>query len=321
MNDTKARKIVIDTDPGIDDAIGILLALRSPEFSVAGMTTVAGNIGLETTTRNAGRLLAFAGRDDIPVFRGASAPLSRPAPEPLALHGEDGLGGVALPEPVRAPESRPAMEWLADFLLDHPAGSVDVLALGPLTNLAHLVLERPEAARRIGRIIAMGGAIHEPGNVGPRSEFNLAADPEAAAVVLKSGIPLVLVPLDVTRRVRATRDFVIALAESQNPTALMVAHLIKAYFASSSRESRPLHDPCVMLFALSPDLFGCENLRLDVSIAMGDEAGELTLVETGGVSVQVAMTVDAPAVLDLLTKRVTAVPASRETSENRAISM
>ena len=306
MSDAKARLTIIDTDPGIDDAIGILLALASPEFSIAGITTVAGNIGLETTTRNAGRLLAFAGRDDIPVLKGAAAPLSRPGPEPLDLHGEDGLGGVPLPEPLRAPESRAAAEWLAGILLDRPEGTVDVLALGPLTNLAQLCLGRPEAARRIGRIIAMGGAIREAGNAGPRSEFNLASDPEAAATILRSRLPLVLVPLDVTRRVRATRGFAASLRDSRRPAAVMIADLIEAYFASSTtRESRPLHDPCVMLFALAPDLFHTESLRLSVNLESGEDAGALT-VEEDGAPVQVAMGVDAPAVLNLLRRRVAA---------------
>ena len=307
MTHAKARLTVIDTDPGIDDAIGILLALASPEFTIAGITTVAGNIGIETTTRNAGRLLAFAGRDGIPVFRGAAAPLSRPGPEPLNLHGEDGIGGVALPNPARLPQNRPAVEWLAELLLDQPSGTVDVLALGPLTNLARLILDRPEAAKRIGRIIAMGGAIHERGNVGPRSEFNLWADPEAAAAVVYSGLPLVLVPLDVTRRVRATRAFTEELAASGRPIAAMVGGLIEAYFESSTnRESRPLHDPCVMLFALAPDLFRLETLRLSVGTASSEEAGALT-IEEAGAAVQVAMAVDAPAVLSLLARRLTAI--------------
>jgi inosine-uridine nucleoside N-ribohydrolase len=306
MTNAKARLTVIDTDPGIDDAIGILLALVSPEFAVAGITTVAGNIGLDMTTRNAGRLLAFAGRNDVPVFQGAAAPLSRPGPEPLSIHGEDGLGGASLPEPSRAPESRPAIEWLADLLLDQPEGAVDVLALGPLTNLAKLFLSRPEAAQRIGRIIAMGGAIREPGNIGPRSEFNLASDPEAAATILGSGLPLVLIPLDVTRRVRATRDFAVSLRASGRPTASMIADLIGAYFVTSTeRESRPLHDPCVMLFALAPELFRIESLRLSVSTATSEEAGALA-VGGEGAPVQVAMSVDAPAVLDLFRARVAA---------------
>jgi inosine-uridine nucleoside N-ribohydrolase len=307
MPHAKPRSIVIDTDPGIDDAIGILLALASPEFSIRGMTTVAGNIGIETTTHNAGRLLAFADREDIPVLPGAAAPLSRPGPEPLNLHGEDGIGGVDLPDPMRPPESQPAVAWLADLLRKEPAGTVDLLALGPLTNIARLILEQSDAAKRLGRIIAMGGVIRETGNVGPRSEFNLWADPEAADVVVSSGLPLVLVPLDVTRRVRATREFAEALSASRKPLASMVAALIESYFESeTTRESRPLHDPCVMLFALSPALFRLEDLRLSVSTGPTEEAGALTIDERG-TPVQVAMGVDGPAALDLLAARLTAI--------------
>ncbi|MFC1458528.1 nucleoside hydrolase [Microvirga arabica] len=307
MTRAKPRLTVIDTDPGIDDAIGILLALASPQFTIAGVTTVAGNIGIETTTRNAGRLLAFEDREDIPVFQGASAPLSRTGPEPLNLHGEDGIGGVALPDPAWLPESQHAVEWLANFLLEQPAGAVDVLALGPLTNLARLALERPEAARRIGRMIAMGGAIHEHGNVGPRSEFNLWADPEAAAVVVASGLPLVLIPLDVTRRVRATREFVETLAANVNPMAAMVGSLIESYFeGAANRESRPLHDPCVMLYALAPELFRIEELRLSVDTGNGEAAGALTISPEGSL-VQVALGVDGPAALDLLARHLTAI--------------
>ena len=306
MPHAKPRLVVIDTDPGIDDAIGILLALASPEFSIAGITTVAGNIGIETTTRNAGRLLAFAGREDIPVFTGAAAPLSRPGPEPLNLHGTDGIGGVALPQPGQDPETRPAVEWLADLLLREPAGTVDVLALGPLTNLARLVLEKPDAAKRIGRIVAMGGAIHERGNVGPRAEFNLWADPEAAAAVVASGLPLVLIPLDVTRRVRASREFTETLSRSGKPAAAMVASLIESYFeAATHQESRPLHDPCVMLYALAPELFRIEELRLSVDVGAVEDAGALTIDEDGS-PVQVTLGVDAPAALDLLAQQLTA---------------
>ncbi|MBA1156968.1 nucleoside hydrolase [Microvirga mediterraneensis] len=302
MPHVKPRKIVIDTDPGIDDAIGILLALASPEFSIAGVTTVAGNIGIETTTRNAGRLLAFAGREDIPVFKGAAAPLLRPGPEPLNLHGKDGIGGVGLPAPARQPESRSAVEWLGALLLKEPAGTVDIFALGPLTNIARLVLDNPDAAKRIGRIIAMGGVIYEAGNVGPRSEFNLWADPEAADVVVSSGLPLVLVPLDVTRRVRATREFTATLSASGKPLASMVADLIESYFETSThQESRPLHDPCVMLFALAPDLFRLEDLRLKVSTGSTEQAGALT-VDESGTPVQVATGVDGSSALDLLAR-------------------
>jgi purine nucleosidase/pyrimidine-specific ribonucleoside hydrolase len=307
MTDTKAHLIVIDTDPGIDDAIGILLALASPDFAVCGMTIVAGNIGIETTVRNAGRLLAFAGRSDIPVVVGARQPLSRPGPEPLGLHGADGVGGVSLPEPLRAPHKQPATEWLAELLLAEPPGTVEVLALGPLTNIAELIINRPDAAQRIGRIVAMGGAIHEPGNVGPRAEFNIATDPEAADVVFRSGVPVVLIPLDVTRRVRATREFAAGLAASGAPAAGKVAELMSAYFLSTTeQESRPLHDPCVMLLALRADLFGCQTIRLTVGTGSDEEEGALSIDDAEGAPVCVALTVDAPAVLALLQDVLTA---------------
>ena len=307
MIPVKARMTVIDTDPGIDDAIAILLALVSPEFDIRGLVTVAGNIGIGTTTRNAGGILALAERSDIPVVVGASSPLSRSPPEPLELHGADGIGGVALPAPMRQPVRTPATEWLSDLLLAHPPGTVEVFALGPLTNLARLVIERPDAAMRIGRIVAMGGTIHEPGNVGPRTEFNIAADPESADVVLRSGISLILIPLDVTRRVRATRFFVDALAASGSPIAGTVANLIATYFTSATdRESRPLHDPSVILFALRPDLFELKTLRLGVDTGTDEDAGFLTTDRLEAHLVQVAMSVDAPAVLHVLKQHLSA---------------
>lgn len=237
------RKIIIDTDPGIDDAIAILFALQSPHFRPLGITTVAGNIGIRTTTRNAGRILALARRDDIPVVAGATGPLVRPGFDTADIHGADGLGGVAFPEP-NAPASDGAVSWIEEQLEAAEAGTVDILALGPLTNMALLVRDRPAAARRIGRIIAMGGAVHEPGNIGARSEFNIFADPEAAETVFRAGLPLTLIPLDVTRRVRASRQTTARLASSSVTTAQASGALINAYFQSTTGgESRPLHDP------------------------------------------------------------------------------
>ncbi|MBX3572647.1 MAG: nucleoside hydrolase [Mesorhizobium sp.] len=300
------RKVVIDTDPGIDDAVAILFALASPAFDVLGITTVAGNIGLTTVTRNAGRILALAGRQDIPVIAGAAAPLARKGFDTAEIHGDDGLGGVSFPEPdPTAPLWEGAPRWIAETLLRHPFGSVDILALGPLTNIARLVREHPAAAGRIRRVIAMGGAIDERGNIGPRSEFNLAADPEAADIVLRAGLPLVLVPLDVTRKVRATRDYLALLRRSERPPARVSADLIDAYFQSTTGgESRPLHDPCVMLFAERPDLFGIERYPLSVDLGDGVDAGALIKDEGRGAPVDVAMRVDTAAALDLLAGRL-----------------
>lgn len=272
---------------------------------MSGITTVAGNIGLTTVTRNAGRILALAGRPDIPVIAGAAAPLSRKGFDTTEIHGDDGLGGVVFPEPLAVPLSG-AVEWLAETLLRHPFGSVDILALGPLTNIARLVREHPAAAGRIGRIIAMGGAIDERGNIGPHSEFNLAADPEAADIVLRAGLPLVLITLDVTRKVRATRGYLDRLRASGVPSALVSADLIDAYFQSTTGgESRPLHDPCVMLYAERPDLFGVDGIALTVDVGDGVDAGALVR-DGAGATVTVAMRVEAAAVLDLLAARLTA---------------
>ncbi|KKB12422.1 nucleoside hydrolase [Devosia geojensis] len=292
------RRVVIDTDPGLDDAVAILHALNCGRFDVLGLTTVAGNIGLDVVTRNAGRLLALMGRGDIPVFAGAAEPLVRKGIDEAAIHGDDGLGCVILPEPAAAP-GEDAVGWLADLLAREEPGTVDIFALGPLTNVATLVLLHPAAANRIGRIIAMGGAIDEKGNVGPRSEFNLACDPEAADIVLRAGLDLTLVPLDVTRRVRADRDYVAGLRAS-GVAGETAAGLIEAYFHNATgRESRPLHDPCVMLLALAPEMFRIETRDLAVDLGGGPDAGAL-VGEGDTVAVKVAMGVDADAALALL---------------------
>jgi len=293
------RRVVIDTDPGLDDAVAILHALNCGRFDVLGLTTVAGNIGLDIVTRNAGRLLALMARSDIPVLAGAAEPLVRKGIDEAGIHGGDGLGGIVLPEPAAAP-GEDAVAWLADLLAREEPGTVDILALGPLTNIATLVSLHSPAADRIGRIIAMGGAIEEKGNVGPRSEFNLACDPEAADIVLRAGLDLTLVPLDVTRRVRAGRGFVAGLRASGGPAGTTAAGLIEAYFHNAAgRESRPLHDPCVMLLALAPEIFRIETRDLAVNLVNGPDAGAL-VGDGGTIAVNVAMGVDADAALALL---------------------
>ena len=293
-------RCVIDTDPGIDDAVAILFALQSGLFDVAGITTVAGNLGIATTTRNAGRILALAGRTGIPVVAGAERPLARRGFDTKDIHGGDGLGGVAFPEPAEPPLKTGAVAWLAGLLTREPAGSIDLLALGPMTNIALLLREAPQAARRIRRLIAMGGAVDEPGNIGPRTEFNIAADPEAAQIVLSAGLPLTLIPLDATRRLRATRDDCAGLAALATPAARASALLIEAYFnATTGRESRPLHDPCVMLLAARPALFGLQRLALSVGTGQDENAGALTRTSAAP-ALDVAMTVDAGRALALL---------------------
>jgi purine nucleosidase/pyrimidine-specific ribonucleoside hydrolase len=290
------RACLIDTDPGIDDAIAILFALRHPGLDVAALTTVAGNIGLDLTTRNAGRIAAGAG-STVPVHPGAAAPLGRDPRPAGGIHGAGGLGGVPMPEPVAGPEREGAVDALARHLTDAPAGSIDLHCLAPLTNVALLLDHAPHALRRAGRVIAMGGAVEAPGNVGPRAEFNIAHDPEAAARVLAAGLPLTLIPLDATRQLRADLAYVDALRADGTPASRAVADLIAAYFDATAHQaggahSRPLHDPCVPLLALRPDLFRIETRRLAVD---GDGA-----LVPGPHEVRVAMGLDAAPLLTLL---------------------
>lgn len=303
MPDPASRAIIIDTDPGLDDAVAILYALSRPDaFDLRAITSVAGNIGLERTTWNAGRLLAVMGRADVPVIAGSDRPLSRPGIDETRIHGADGLGGVALPDPL-IPARAGAVDWLAEALMAEAPGVLDLFCLGPLTNLARLIAAHPAAARRLRRVIAMGGAVDEPGNVGPRAEFNIASDPEAAETVLAFGLDLTLIPLDVTRKVRAGRADLDRLAAG-GPAARTSAALIAAYFDTTAgqskiTDSRPLHDPCVMLMATDPGLFRCEALRLRVDCTTPPDAGALSR-DPGGHPVRVALGVDGPAALAAL---------------------
>ncbi|KFC66099.1 Inosine-uridine preferring nucleoside hydrolase [Devosia sp. LC5] len=295
------RRVIIDTDPGLDDALAILHALNCGRFEVLGLTTMAGNIGIDNTTRNAGRLLAAMGRSDIPVITGAAGPLVRSVIDISDIHGSDGLHGLALPEPQTAPLDD-AIAWMADLLLAEPAGSVDIFALGPLTNIAGLITQHPKAAARIGQIIAMGGAVDEPGNIGARSEFNFATDPEAADIVFRAGPDLTLVPLDVTRKVRADATWMNNL---RGTTAGTIAADVIALYFGDGRQSRPLHDPCVMLLALDPSLFGVEERYLAVDLGDDGDAGALKPARTGTALLKVAMQVNAEGALDLLAKGLT----------------
>lgn len=289
------HKVIIDTDPGLDDAVAILFALASNRFEVLGLTTVAGNIGLDRTTKNAGSLLTVMGRSDIPVVSGAAGALLRDSIDAISIHGDDGLRGVTLPPPSTAPQAD-AVAWMAETLLSEPSGTVDLLALGPLTNIARLADEHPEAAGRIGHLIIMGGTIDEPGNAGPGSEFNFASDPEATALTLRAGIKTTIVPLDVTRRVRAELGYVDGLRGTiAGDTA---ADILMAYLIDG-KTSRPLHDPCVMLLALEPSLFGVDLYRLSVNLGDDADAGALTQRDNGS-PVSVAMRVDVAGALKLL---------------------
>lgn len=315
--------ILIDTDPGIDDALAILLALASPEVSVEAITTVAGNVEVDLCTRNALRILDVARPRHRPrVARGAVGPLAGPLVTAAHVHGDDGLGnldGVREPDGrARYPEPSHALETLdgADLILDTAdrfAGNLVIVALGPLTNLA-LALERDRRRLdRAARVVVMGGAVAVPGNVTAAAEFNIHVDPEAAAAVLASGLPLELVPLDVTRRVVLTaRDLRAALARHPGPKARFIDDFTAHGFDFETRRgdgAMALHDPLAVGVALDPGLVTLEPLHIEVE-CRGSLTRGMTVAdrrphrERPAPTCHAAMNVDGPRFLRLFLDRV-----------------
>ena len=338
------RPVVIDTDPGIDDALAIVLAMRSPELRVELMTTVAGNTGLRSATDNARRLLALLDPDEPPrLVRGAAKPIRgrlNTAPE---VHGDDGLAGLSRVCDRRGrplfPASRgpvPSRTGAADAIVakarEH-GDALTILALGPLTNIARALEADRRAMRRVGRLIVMGGAIEAPGNVTAVAEFNFHVDPEAADRVLASGMRITLVGLDVTRQVRLRWPVVReALHGDRSALARALRHFTRAW--SSSRTGMPLHDPLATALAVDPGLTRTRPLSVRVETS-GVHTRGMSVADrrphrvarrrtgkqgTGGRTpfVDVAFEVDARRVLDLVAERVLQ-PLQARVSEIRPI--
>lgn len=279
------RKIIIDTDPGKDDAVAILLALASPaELEVLALVAVAGNVPVTRTEGNARRLAELAGRPDLPIYAGCARPLLRTPITAEHVHGDTGLRGLDLPEPQTPPRPEHGVDYLVDTLRAAAPGEVTLCLLGPATNLAVALVKAPEIAERIAEVVWMAGARSEGGNVTPAAEFNVHADPDAARVVLGSGVPLTLLPLDLTHQVRLTPDRMARLLRIGTAAARAVAVL----FAGDGgpvreRGGSPLHDPCVIAHLLRPGLF--EGQRINVVVETGSPLTlGMTVVDRYGVT-------------------------------------
>ena len=271
-------KILIDTDPGVDDAIAILMALASPDVELLGLTTVGGNVPLGRSTRNALALLQAAGRSDIPVAKGASRPLRGRYSYAPQFHGPGGLSR-RLPEPAKGPVAEGAVQWLYDQLTHEP-GEVLLVALGPLTNLARLLWERPIALEQAKNIVVMGGAVNTPGNITPRAEFNVYSDPAAAEIVLASRLPVTLVDLAACRQVVISREQALGL-RSGHPLGRLTLELLQGWFhREPSRQRFEFCDPLAMAIALEPAIATFVKIDLDVVLEENESLGETT--ETGG---------------------------------------
>lgn len=262
------HKIILDCDPGQDDAMAILLALGSrDEIELLAITTVAGNVPLALTSTNALRIVELAGRPDIPVHAGCSRPILRPLETAEYVHGETGLNGAVLPEPRTGLAEGHAVDAIIERVMREPAGTVTLCPIGPLTNVALAMIKEPAIIPRLKGIVLMGGAMGL-GNVTPAAEFNIYVDPHAAKVVFEAGVPLVMLGLDVTHKALVTEERLARIRAIGTPVAAACSGLLDFYGRYDKERyhipGAPLHDPCVVAYLLRPDLFMGRNCRVEI---------------------------------------------------------
>jgi purine nucleosidase len=308
----EARKIIIDTDPGQDDAVAILLALASPELDVLGLTAVAGNVPLALTEKNARKICELAGRPETRVFAGAVRPLTRPLVTAEHVHGRTGLDGPELPEPKMKLEARHAVDFIVETLMVEPEGTVTLCPLGPLTNIALAMIREPAIVPRIREIVLMGGGYFEQGNVTPSAEFNIYVDPQAADVVYRSGAPIVMMPLDVTHKALTTKARIERFRTMGTRVGTATAQLLD-FFERFDEEKYgtdggPLHDPCVIAYLLKPELFSGRQCNVQIEtvseLTMGATVVDWWNITDGPRNALVMRDIDADGFFALLTERI-----------------
>jgi pyrimidine-specific ribonucleoside hydrolase len=302
--------VLLDCDPGHDDALAITLALARPELDVLGITTVGGNAPLAATTRNALRILALLGRPDVPVAAGRAAPLERPLEIAPEVHGASGLDGADLPEPASVVRPEGALEFLRATLDAAPA-PVTVVPTGPLTNVADLLRTYPGLAPKIAHVALMGGAMRE-GNWTPAAEFNIWVDPEAARIVFRSGLPITMIGLDVTHTALFREPDIARLVALGTPVARVFADLLR-FFARFHADrygwdGSPIHDAVAVAHIAVPGLVRTERYHVDVETT-GELTRGRTVVDTRGVpgpakNVEVALEIDRDRFVDILVDAV-----------------
>ncbi|HEX4206844.1 MAG TPA: nucleoside hydrolase [Ktedonobacteraceae bacterium] len=271
------KHIILDADPGIDDALAFFLALASPEIQLDAITTVSGNVDVSATTRNALTLLTLAGHTDVPVARGCSQPLIRPLVDAAEVHGRNGLGDIAAPAPTIEPVAQHAVDLIIQRIMDAP-GEITLVAIGPLTNIALALHHEPRIAANVREVIMMGGALRVPGNVTPSAEFNIYADPHAAYSVFHAIWPMRLVSLDATQKVTLTRAQFATLASTGGKVPQFIQQMMAFYFDTyaAQRETHTfvMHDPLCLAVAFQPDLITWEPTYVDVELTGTHTLGE-----------------------------------------------
>jgi purine nucleosidase len=307
------RKIIIDTDPGQDDAVAILLALASPDdLEVLGITAVAGNVPLPLTQKNARIVCELAGKPETLVFAGCDAPIARKLVTAEHVHGKTGLDGPTLPDPTMPLQDQHAVDFIIETLRAEEEGTVTLCPLGPLTNIAVALKRAPDIAERIQEIVLMGGAYFEVGNITPAAEFNIYVDPEAAKKVFACGAPITVMPLDVTHKALVTAERNIAFRAIGTPVGIAVAEMTD-FFERFDKEKygsagAPLHDPCVTAYLIKPDLFTGRHINVEIETGSDLTLG-MTVADWWGVTDRAPNAtfmgdIDADGFFALLTERL-----------------
>lgn len=308
------QKIIIDTDPGQDDAVAILLALAAPEIKVLGITAVAGNVPLALTEKNARIICELAGRPDIKVFAGAARPMKRELVTAEYVHGKTGLNGPELWEPKMPLQPQHAVDFIIETL--RSTDDVILCVLGPLTNIAMALTKAPDIAVRVKQIVLMGGGCFEGGNTTPAAEFNIYVDPHAAKIVFAAGIDLVVMPLDVTHKALATRPRVAAFAGMGTKVGRFTAEMLDFFerfdMAKYGSEGGPLHDPNVIAYLLAPEIYTGRDVNIEIETASELTMG-MTVVDWWGVTgrtpnARYIRDLDSDAFFDLLVRRFKSLP-------------
>lgn len=281
------RKIIIDTDPGQDDAVAILLALAAPEIEVLGITAVAGNVPLALTEVNTRKICELAGQPQTLVFAGCDGPLKGKLVTAENVHGKSGLDGPDLPDPTMPLQAQHGVDFIIETLRTETPGTVTLCPLGPLTNIATAFDKAPDIVAKVQQIVLMGGAYFEVGNTTPAAEFNIYVDPEAADIVLKSGVEIVMMPLDVTHKALTTQPRIDRFRQMGTRVGTAVADLTDFFerydMEKYGSEGAPLHDPCVIAYLLDPDLFTGRFVNVEVELASPLTRG-MTVADWWGVT-------------------------------------
>lgn len=305
------QSLIIDCDPGVDDAVGLLLAFASPELELLAITAVGGNVPVLKTARNARILRQIAGRPDVPVFMGADRPLVRDPAGAGEFHGAEGLGDIVPFEPDQPCAEGHAADAIIDRVMARPARSVALCVMGPMTNLALALRKEPRLAAHLGPVVVMGGARSEGGNITASAEFNIWADPDAAAEVLATDCEIVMFGLDATHQVRATEDRIAAIEAAATPSAETAASVLRFSQRIERQivgwDAPPLHDPCTVAWLLKPELFVLKPCRIQVEttsdLTRGHTAVEFR-IDPAKTTHRWAVSADGQGVFDLIADRL-----------------